>query len=128
MNGRGGRHWHRHRGYIAQMLQPALLLCLHHKPAHGYALMEQLAKFQVTDVPMGRVYRALRDMEASGWVTSTWDDEKTQGPPRRVYHLTAAGDKVLAGWIDHLEESQAAIASLLRTYQKHMAEGEGDFH
>ena len=42
------------------------------------------------------VYRALREMEEQDLVASNWDDRETQGPPRRVYHLTASGNEALA--------------------------------
>jgi DNA-binding PadR family transcriptional regulator len=74
------------------------------------------------------VYRALRDMEEKAWVTSTWDEEQTQGPPRRVYRLTAQGDEVLGGYVQDLEEARAMIAHLLTAYNHHMEEGKGEYH
>ena len=71
---------------------------------------------------------ALRDMEAENWVTSKWDEEQTQGPPRRVYHLSALGNEVLAVWIQDLKESKRRIDNLLNAYHSHMEEGEGDHH
>ena len=87
-------------------------------PAHGYALAEALAAFGLGETSLRRIYRMLRDMEARGWVASDWDTERTQGPPRRVYALTAVGEEVLAEWIDHLRESRAAIDRLLSVYQR----------
>lgn len=110
------------------MLEPALLLLLHHSPAHGYTLLERLGEFGLGDLNPSVVYRALRDMEAQGWVTSTWDEEQTQGPPRRVYCLTALGDEVLSGWAQDLEESRRRIDYLLRIYRCHMEEGAGEHH
>ena len=81
-------------------------------------------KSTATDI----VYRMLRDMESKGCVTSTWDDEQTQGPPRRVYCLTAQGDQVLALWVQDLEQSRDKIDYLLAAYQRHMVEGRGEYH
>jgi len=129
MRGRGRGRGGRGRGRRAvRMLEPALLLLLHRGPAHGYTFLDQLGEFGLGDVNPSVVYRALRDMEARGWVTSTWDDEQTQGPPRRVYQITALGDEVLSLWAQDLEESKRRIDYLLSVYQRHMEEGEGDHH
>jgi DNA-binding PadR family transcriptional regulator len=80
------------------------------------------------DVNPSVVYRALRDMEERGWVGSSWDEEQTKGPPRRVYHLTALGDEVLSWWTDDLRETQRMIDRILRAHTQHMEEGEGAHH
>ncbi|MCP4543298.1 MAG: PadR family transcriptional regulator [Chloroflexi bacterium] len=110
------------------MLEPVLLLLLHHGPAHGYTFLEQLGEFGLEGLNPSVVYRALRDMEERGWVTSTWDEEQTQGPPRRVYTITELGDEVLTSWAQDLEESRRRIDYLLEVYHRHMKEGEGEHH
>jgi DNA-binding PadR family transcriptional regulator len=74
------------------------------------------------------VYRTLRDMEDKGWVISAWDEEQTQGPPRRVYRLSALGDRVLRWWTHDLQQTRRVVDHLLDTYARHMEEGEGDYH
>ena len=126
---RGLGHRRRRRGRRAvRMLEPALLLLLHYGPAHGYTLLEQLGKFGLGDLNSSAIYRMLRDMEEKGWATSTWDEEQAQGPPRRVYRLTALGDEVLALWTQDLEESRKKVDYLLGVYRRHMEEGEGEHH
>jgi DNA-binding PadR family transcriptional regulator len=110
------------------MLEPALLLLLHHGPAHGYTFLEQLGQFGLGDLNPSAVYRVLRDMEEKEWVTSTWDEERSQGPPRRVYRITALGDEVLALWTQDLAESRRRIGHLLNVYERHMEESEGEYH
>jgi DNA-binding PadR family transcriptional regulator len=110
------------------MLEPVLLLLLHRGPAHGYTLLERLGEFGLEDLNPSVVYRGLRDMESLEWVTSSWDDEESQGPPRRVYCITATGDEVLGLWARDLEESRRRIDYLLEMYRRHMAEGEGEYH
>jgi PadR family transcriptional regulator PadR len=126
----GGHRW-RGRGCSRRMvrfMEPVLLLLLHHGPAHGYTLLEQLAPFGVAACDPSVVYRALREMEDQSLVVSAWDELQTQGPPRRVYRLTAAGDEVLAFYIRDLEETRAQIDGLLQSYRRHMAEGAGEHH
>jgi DNA-binding PadR family transcriptional regulator len=99
-----------------------LLLLLHQGLSHGYALLSRLQEFGLGHVDPSAVYRALRDMEDREWVTSTWDDEKTQGPPRRVYQLTGRGDEALANWVKDLEQTRTHIDHVLDSYGKHMQE------
>jgi PadR family transcriptional regulator PadR len=125
MRGRGGRG----RGRRAvRMLEPVLLLLLHHGPAHGYTFLEQLEDFGLGNLNPSVVYRVLRDMEDRGWVTSTWDEEASQGPPRRVYQITAQGNEMLALWANDLEDARNRIDYLLETYRLHMEKGVGEYH
>ena len=73
-------------------------------------------------------HRALRDMDEKDWVTSSWDLDETQGPPRRVYCLTAQGDEVLGSYMQDLRETHAQIGDLMDAYSRHMEEGQGEHH
>ena len=131
MRGRGRGHGRRRRGAgrrAVRMLHPTLLLLLHHGPAHGYTLLEQLGEYGLVGLDPSVVYRTLRQMEEQGWVTSSWDEELTQGPPRRVYQLTALGDEALGLWISDLREAERRIQHLLGAYNRHMEDGEGEHH
>jgi PadR family transcriptional regulator PadR len=101
---------------------------LHHAPSHGYTLIEQLGTYGLDGVNTSVVYRALRDMEEKGWVASSWDEEETKGPPRRVYRLTALGDEVLTWWTNDLRQTREMIDRILETHTRHMEEGEGAYH
>ena len=125
--GRGRRGWGCGRR-AAGMLESALLLLLHREPAHGYTLLEQLEEFGLGGIDPSAIYRALRDMEAREWVASTWDEEQSQGPARRVYRITELGDEVLAAWIQDLDETKKMIDRLVGAYRAHMEEGEGEHH
>jgi len=125
-----GRRW-RQRGCSRRTVrfrEPTLLLLLHHGPAHGYTLLERLGEFGLGELNPSVVYRALRDMEERGWVTSTWDEEQTHGPPRRVYQLTTLGDEVLRWWTQDLQETRGMIEHVLSAYDRHMEEGKGEHH
>jgi len=130
MRGRHRQRW-RWQGCsrrAVRFLEPTLLLLLHHGPAHGYTLLDRLEEFGLGGLNPSVVYRVLRDMEAQGWVVSSWDEEQTKGPPRRVYRLTSLGDEVLSLWTQDLEETKGLIDHLLRVYRRHMEEGEGEYH
>lgn len=70
-----------------------LLGTLRNQGAHGYELQATL-NLPGTPVRIGKAnaYQLLRKLEAAGWVRHK---EERQGghPPRRVYRLTAAGEK-----------------------------------
>jgi PadR family transcriptional regulator PadR len=102
-------------------VEPCLLLLLHRGDTHGYDLMERLPElgFGQDTVDSSVVYRYLRDMEDRGFVVSTWDTEGA-GPPRRVYRLTAGGDRYLAWWIEGLRQTKVVLDRFLRAYDEHM--------
>lgn len=124
----GGWRWRGCSRRMVRFLDPVLLLLLHRRQAHGYTLLEQLTDFGLADLNPSVIYRTLRDMEDRGWVTSIWDEEKTQGPPRRVYRITAEGDNALAQWVQDLEETRDLVDRFVMAYQQHMEEGEGEHH
>ncbi len=121
---RRGPGWRQHgcSRRAVRFLEPVLLLLLHHRPAHGYTLLEQLDSFGLGGSDPTVVYRALREMEERGWVASVWDREQTQGPPRRVYHLTSLGDEVLRFWVQDLEETRRMVDQFLQQYYQHIEE------
>ena len=113
---------------VVRMLEPILLLLLHHGPAHGYTLLEQLSRFGLEKMNSSAVYRALRDMEKKEWVISTWDKKQAQGPPRRVYRLAALGDEVLGRYTLELQDTRETLDYFLDAYGRHMKDGEGEHH
>jgi PadR family transcriptional regulator PadR len=128
MSGRRRRCRWGQSGRRSWFLEPTILLLLHHNPAYGYTLVDQLEEFGLEDPHLRVVYRMLRDMEENGWVTSTWDAEETQGPPRHVYRLTALGDEMLSMCMLYLRQTREQIDDLMGAYSQHMKEGEGEYH
>ena len=124
----GNRHRCRQGRRGGWLQEPALLLLLQHGPAHGYTLSERLAGLGIEDLHPRVVYRALRGMEENGWITSDWDDEETQGPPRRVYSLTDLGDEALRTCIQTLRQTRGQIDDLIKTYQQQMEKNQGNDH
>jgi len=115
--------WGRGRGLgrrrrVMSFLQPCLLFMLHRGQAHGYSLLNQLDEFgfNLERLDPSLVYRALREMEESGWVISSWD-EQSQGPQRRVYQILPDGEERLADWIADLRRTHDDINRLLTAYE-----------
>ena len=65
---------------------------------HGYAIMTAVEEIsgEVLRVEEGSLYPALHRMEEQSWVRASWIT-KDNGKRARVYELTAAGRKQLAG-------------------------------
>ncbi len=127
----GGHHRRRGQGYgrrATGLLESVLLMLLHHEPAHGYTLLEGVNEFGLNDMDPSAVYRTLRDMESRGWVASSWNEQDTLGPPRRVYCITHAGDDVLATWIQDLDDTSKLLARLVNMYQRHMEVCKGEHY
>ena len=95
-------------------------MLLHHGDDHGYSLITQLARFgfDVERLDPSLAYRALREMEEAGWITS-YEGEQSQGPRRKVYSLTSEGEQHLALWVEDLRQARIEIERLLDAYQEH---------
>ena len=98
-------------------LTPYLLMMLRSWNAYGYELVRQLTLFGFGAVDPGTVYRALRDLERDGYVTSAWDTSVTSGPARRVYTITDAGVAALGLWADALNNYRQTLDRFFRLYQ-----------
>jgi PadR family transcriptional regulator, regulatory protein PadR len=72
----------------------AILQALAHNYRYGFDIMD------VTGLPSGTVYPALRRLEQAGLVVSKWEDEATarkdQRPARKYYELTDGGRETLS--------------------------------
>ncbi len=128
MRGQGRRTHGLGRRRGRNLLRPTLLFLMHQGPTYGYDLVDRLKSFGIEDIDPSLIYRALRDMEEEGYIQSTWDEEKTQGPPRRVYTLTSEGDHNLQYYLEDLQTTRGRIDQLLQAYALHMREGSGQFH
>jgi len=116
---RGRGRGRRRRQRVMSFLQPCLLFMLTRGEAHGYSLLDDLDEFGFDRYQFdpSLVYRALRNMEESGWVSSRWDDQ-SQGPQRRVYQILPEGKSHLVIWIDDLHRMREEIDRLLKTYEQ----------
>lgn len=116
-----GRHSRgRGRGMRLRLIDPIILLSLHKSSAHGYSLMEDLADYGLGYVDISILYRTLHQMEATGWVSSYQEEESSQGPPRRVYHITPQGENVLEQYISDLENRLVSMQKIIQDYKTHM--------
>jgi PadR family transcriptional regulator PadR len=103
---------------VERFAEPALLLLLRERPAHGYDLLERLPELTGEQrVEMGNLYRLLRALEEEGLVTSEWD-ETSPGPAKRRYALTPAGAQLLEHWVEALRRAQERTSEFLKRYEE----------
>jgi len=97
---------------LGKLVRPYVLALLANGPAHGYALLDQLAEAGI-EPNHSVVYRTLNSMEKEGLICSR-RVSGTGGPARWEYELTATGRACLRRWQDSLTRYRAAIDSLLK--------------
>lgn len=94
---------------------PVLLLMLREWSSYGYELMEKMTAFGFGAMNPGTMYRALRQMEKDGMVSSHWDTSGI-GPARRVYSITEAGEAYLEFWASSLEQHRKMMETFFQLY------------
>jgi PadR family transcriptional regulator, regulatory protein PadR len=105
------------RARVERFSEPALLLLLRERPAHGYELLEALPTvIGEARVDMGNLYRVLRALEEDGLVSSEWEAD-APGPAKRTYEVTAEGRRLLDEWADALRRSRERIDGFLERYE-----------
>ncbi len=105
------------RGRVERFSEPAILLLLRDRPAHGYELVDALETLQPGErVDLGNLYRTLRALERDGFVSSRWDAE-APGAAKRVYELTDGGYALLEEWAGALRRARERIDGFLARFE-----------
>ena len=87
-----------------RFMLPAILLLLSERPGYGYGLVPRLREFRLGHVDRPAVYRALSQLERDQLVESS-SQHRTAGQSRRVYGITARGERVLRAWMGIVKEA-----------------------
>lgn len=116
----GGRGFGQGRGGGRRkmfFLESCLLVLLHRESGYGYSLMDGLREFgfEADQMDISILYRALRELETTGLVDSSWD-ENSLGPQRRMYTITPLGETTLAGWVESLRQRRRELEALEAAY------------
>jgi DNA-binding PadR family transcriptional regulator len=96
-------------------LLPAVLLLLSEEPSYGYNLVKSLGALRFGPVDRPSVYRTLAQLERDDLVES-WPGPSTAGQERRVYRLTARGERALRTWMGVIREERDALDRVLSRY------------
>jgi PadR family transcriptional regulator, regulatory protein AphA len=108
-------------------MELALLGFLRSGPQHGYQLHQQLADpaglGPVWRLKQSHLYAMLKKLEQDGYIQGELGAQDTAYPPRRVFHLTAAGEAAYQEWLQSPVESprlmrQEFLAKLYFTRQE----------
>lgn len=94
-------------------LELLLLAAIQPEPAHGYAIAEALRARSkgAFDLPEGTLYPALHRLERAGLLASRWSE--VNGRRRRVYELTAKGERSLATRHDEWRDFSRAVHAVV---------------
>jgi len=99
-----------------RFILPAILLLLTEQSGYGYGLVPRLKEFRFGHVDRPAVYRALAQLETDGLVEAA-SANPTAGQARRVYSVTALGERVLRVWMSVIKEEHDYLGQALRRYQ-----------
>jgi PadR family transcriptional regulator, regulatory protein AphA len=85
-----------------QGVELALLGLLRARPMHAYEMAQQLARGEalgrVWRLKQSHLYALLNKLEAAGYLEGTTEPQGSR-PPRRMLHLTPAGEEAFAAWV-----------------------------
>jgi PadR family transcriptional regulator, regulatory protein PadR len=88
-------------GLITQMRKGAIEYCalalLNGRERYGYELIQALSRVDGMLVSEGTVYPILSRLKREGLIDADWRESR-EGPPRKYYHMTPAGEAALAAF------------------------------
>ncbi|MCI8896988.1 MAG: PadR family transcriptional regulator [Lachnospiraceae bacterium] len=93
------------------VLELIVLESVRRKDMYGYELVEEVS--EVIDVNEGTIYPLLKRLTNERYF-ETYLRESSEGPPRKYYHLTAAGILYLERLATEWEEFQARVNAFVR--------------
>ena len=88
-----------------------MLVAVNKKDMYGYELVAEVSK--VVDVNEGTIYPLLKRLTNERYF-ETYLRESTEGPPRKYYHLTAAGKLYMIKLEDEWNNLQISVNSFLK--------------
>lgn len=104
-------------GSLSQLRRGALEYCvlalLQDEPRYAFDLVTQLGRHPALVTSEGTIYPLLSRLRKEGLVLSEHRSSE-QGPPRRYYQLTRAGERALAQFVAEWREFRDAVDATLR--------------
>jgi len=119
--------------WLAQARRGLIELCvlqlISTTPHYGYELATALGAWgKALAASEGTLYPLLRRLQREGLVEATWQ-ESPDGPPRKYYHLSEAGTRLLQSQLDEWDQLTQAIAHLradgINTVDEEVPDGSG---
>lgn len=97
------------------VLELIVLESVRQRDRYGYELVEEVSK--VVDVNEGTIYPLLKRMTNEHYF-ETYLRESTEGPPRKYYHITAAGILYRDGLERDWNEFQQRVCTFLEEQKR----------
>ena len=104
------------RDWLAQARRGVLELCvlelIGQQPRYGYELATALAQSGAAlAASEGTLYPLLRRLQRDGYVEATWQESR-DGPPRKYYHLSSTGERLLQAQLSEWDQITDAVGKL----------------
>jgi PadR family transcriptional regulator, regulatory protein PadR len=117
------------RDWLAQLRRGLIELCvlalIEREPSYGYQLATALGEMGTSlAASEGTLYPLLRRLQREGLIDATWQESR-DGPPRKYYHLSQAGARLLQSQLAEWDALTQAIASLRYEDEEVPANGSG---
>lgn len=96
------------------VLEFCVLALLGGEERYAFDLVERLGAMDGLVTSEGTIYPLLTRLRRDGLVTTRWR-ESGQGPPRRYYRLTPAGNSALAAFADDWASFRDSVDQLITT-------------
>lgn len=106
---------------LDRMLQPGILLSIYDSNKFGYEITKDLKEnpmFAGAIPDKTGVYRYLKRMEESEYLTSEWLEDGEGGTMRRCYSITDKGRTCLLQWKDTLYEYAKSMELFVKKIDK----------
>ena len=97
------------------LIAAALVMLRAEESSYGYEIMELLEDGGFGQINPGTLYRKLRQIEREGLCRSEWETSE-EGPGRRVYSLTDAGEEYLEAWAEGCKQYQQVMNAFYQAY------------
>ena len=93
------------------LLDVVVLNLLSRGPSHGYEMVQKMKRIEGLQIREGNIYPVLARLEIDGLVTS-YSQSSTDGPPRKYFKLTDAGQKALGEMNSHWDRIIGSILQI----------------
>lgn len=94
------------------VLEYCVLSLLNSTSLYAFDLVRRLSDSDGMVISEGTIYPLLSRLRREGWVSTTWA-ESAEGPPRRYYALTSAGEHALLAFAAEWRRFRDAVDALL---------------
>jgi PadR family transcriptional regulator, regulatory protein PadR len=94
------------------VLEYCVLSLLSSTSLYAFDLVRRLSEADGVVISEGTIYPLLSRLRREGWVSTTWA-ESVEGPPRRYYALTPAGERALLAFTADWRRFRDAVDAIL---------------